>query len=484
MVVILVVGLVLRSYKALQLFQYSHDQDLLGWFVRDVVVNQHLRLVGQETSSHGVFIGPFFYYLTIPFYFLTKMDPAGTLLLSIIFGGAAIGSVYFVLKEIVSRRVGLIGALVYALSVLIVFTDREVDPTMPVMLWTIWYLFALARILKGQKYGYLIVGLLVGLIWSLNLQFIILLPLILVAQILSKKRINFKELVVGVGIAVVLNIPFMAFEARHGFQQTKAIFASLTTSKDYVAGTATGLAKVDRVMQLVYKNTTNLFGANVLNTDVKIVFWLLVLGSVYLMYTKKIKWFGIMLVLWQAIYILFFSKVSLNISEYYLNGMNIVWILIFAAGVDVVMQNKNKIVKTVGYLAIGLFVVVNVYSFTTRPVNADGYIERKAVIEYIKTDAAAHNYPCVSLSFITSPGNNLGYRYFTWELGLKTKPISTKVPVYSIVFPHSMVDRIDKSFGALGLVLPDYKRYNDNVIQKVCEGADFTTTEPMFGFTN
>ncbi len=483
LILVLITGLFLRSYHPFALFQYSHDQDLAGWFVRDVLISHHLRLIGQETSSHGIFIGPFFYYLQIPFYLLTRLDPAGALLLPIILGVFTIWSVYFVLKEIFNRNVGLVGALVYALSVLVIFTDREVDPTMPVMLWTVWYLFALSRILKNQKNAYVIIGFLVGLIWSLNLQLVILLPLILLAQIFSKKKINLNELFVGGFIAFLMNIPFIAFEVRHGFQQTKSLLLSLTTSKDYVAGTAIGFtSKLDRTMQLVYKNTTNLFGGNILNIDVKVIFWILVSVFLYLVWKKKInKKLAVLLFLWQVIYVLFFSKVSLNLSEYYLNGMNIIWILIAASGVNSLFQSRK--LKIIGLLLIAVFIVVNLYSYIIRPVNADGYIERKAVLSYIKSDAAIHNYPCVSLSFITSPGNDLGYRYFTWELGLKTKPISLQVPVYSIVFPLSKVDKFDKSIGSLGVVKPDYKRYNDKVVQKACEGFDYTTTQPMFGFT-
>ncbi len=483
LIVILVLGLFLRAWHPLQLFQYGHDNDLGGWIVRDVLVNHHLRLIGQETSSHGIFIGPYFYYLQIPFYLLTAMDPSGILVLSSILGIFAIFSIYFVLKEMFNKNVGFIGSFIYAVSVLIVFTDREVVPTMPVVLWTVWFLYALSRILKNKKNAYLIIGVLVGLIWSINLQLVILLPLVLLAQILSKKRINFKELAIGILVALILNIPFGAFELRHGFQQTRALFSSLTTNRDYVSGTSMGFfPKLDRTMQIVYKNTTNMFWDSVFNVPFQITFWLLSLTSVFLVWKKKINLnYGIILFLWQFIYILFFTKVSLNISEYYINGMNVVWIIIFACGVEFLIKNSK--LKLVGIVILLLFTFINMFSFLTRKVNANGYLERKAVIQYIKDDSVKHGYPCVSLSFITSPGNDFGYRYFTWELGLKTKAVTNSVPVYSIVFPLSKVDEFDKSFGALGVVLPDYKRYNDSTIQKACDGSDFTVMEPMFGFT-
>ena len=48
-ILIVVVGLFLRVYKYDQLFGYNHDNDLAGWIVKDIVVDKHLRLIGQET---------------------------------------------------------------------------------------------------------------------------------------------------------------------------------------------------------------------------------------------------------------------------------------------------------------------------------------------------------------------------------------------------------------------------------------------------
>lgn len=74
---ILLISAFFRLYKSPTFFLYGHDQDLIGWFIRDVLENHHIRLVGQETSTQGIFIGPYFYYFLIPFYLLTKLDAIG-----------------------------------------------------------------------------------------------------------------------------------------------------------------------------------------------------------------------------------------------------------------------------------------------------------------------------------------------------------------------------------------------------------------------
>ena len=104
LVVILLLGLFFRTYNALEYFQYGHDQDLAGWFVRDVVENKHLRLIGQETSTQGIFIGPIYYYMLVPFYMLFGMDPAGGIVMITLLGMFSIFSVYFVFKKVFTER--------------------------------------------------------------------------------------------------------------------------------------------------------------------------------------------------------------------------------------------------------------------------------------------------------------------------------------------------------------------------------------------
>ena len=168
LLVILVVGFLLRTYQIEERFLYSHDHDLLGWFVRDVLYNRHLRLIGQETSTQGVFIGGLFYYLAIPFYLLTGLDPIGGVLLTISVGFLGIWSFYFCLSRVFDKNVGLISTFVYAVSFYTVYNDREAVPTMPVFIWSLWYFYSLFLILKGkQKKGFLLSAVLIYLIWHL-----------------------------------------------------------------------------------------------------------------------------------------------------------------------------------------------------------------------------------------------------------------------------------------------------------------------------
>lgn len=481
LILILGVGLFFRTYKFKDLFLYGHDQDLLGWFIRDVVENKHVRLIGQETSTQGVFIGPLFYYLMIPFYLIGNMDPIYTTFAVSLIGIFAIWSSYFVIKEISNKVAGLIAAFVYSFSFYTIFTDREVVPTMPLMLWSIWFLYVLYLLYKkDQKNGFLLAGVLIGLIWHINVSLVIVIPLLLISFIKSKAKLNLSSLSVGLVTIFILVLPLITFEIRHGFLQTKAVITSFTSDQhDIVEGTD----KFKRVIHLVSKNISGLFVGSLDGIKYEHLLFILLGLYLYLVYKKEIKNpFNVLIGVWIIVFISFFSLYSKIVSEYYLNGLTIVWIYIFSVSVSILWKSKDT--KIFSIIILILFALFNSDKYFHISINKSGYIERKELVQEIKDDSRERGYPCVSISYITKPGYNLGYRYFFYLMDLKMKKVSEHIPVYTIVYP--LDDKLfptNNTFGAIGLIYPDYKKYDKELVKSGCEGDNINMVEPMYGLT-
>src|SRR5690606_9068199 len=98
---VLLAGILLRVINIEKRFYFGHDHDLAMWFVRDVVYNNHLRLIGQQTSTEGIFIGPLYYYLVIPFVMLGGFSALGLVATTILIGLFGVWSAYYVFKEII-----------------------------------------------------------------------------------------------------------------------------------------------------------------------------------------------------------------------------------------------------------------------------------------------------------------------------------------------------------------------------------------------
>lgn len=125
---VVLLAIFFRTYDIVGRFDFAHDGDLYSWIVKDIVVDKHLRLIGQQTTAMGIFIGPLFYYMLIPFFILTRMDPIGALIPITIFGIATVISYYFVFLKLFNKTVGLIASFLYAVLLVPVYFDLRVVP--------------------------------------------------------------------------------------------------------------------------------------------------------------------------------------------------------------------------------------------------------------------------------------------------------------------------------------------------------------------
>lgn len=476
---ILLVGFILRIYKYDELFLYGHDHDLAGWFVRDVVFNKHLRLIGQETSTAGIYIGPIYYYLLIPFYALTKFDPIGGVIMIALLGIFSIWSVYFTFNKIFGRKEALIATFFYAISFYTIENDRQVFPTTPVITWTFWYFYSLDLIVKGKfKKGFTMAGILIGLIWHLNVALVLLLPLLVLAIILSRKKPEKKKCYRGLLFMFMLSIPLILFEAKHNFIQVRSLVSSFTSDQGSIYK---GIEQLRRVLYILGKNLSGLM----MGSFEKFPYIYLLLGFIFLflfLYYKRAIQVKIstIILFWFALYVSFFSLYSKNLSEYYLNGTVVLFLLVLTSSITFLLKNRTW--KYLGVIIMALFAVFNFHRFFfNQYMNRSGYIERKGVVNLIKEDAEKNDYPCVAISYITGPGYDLGYRYFLWLYNIKVKKPSSLAPVYTIVYPLRDDIKVDKTIGAIGLIYPDYSSYNTERVKKSCEGENVNITEPMWG---
>ena len=479
LILIIAVGIFFRLYKSVIYFPYGHDNDLAGWVIKDILLNKHLRLVGQETSTQGIYIGALYYYLLIPFYLLTKMEPTGGIILSAILGAFTIWSTYFVFKEIFKKKeIGLIGAAICAVSYAFVMNDRGNVPTTPVILWSVWFLYAVSSLLlKKNTTSFILLGVLIALTWHLNVTLVLLTILIPAALIITRWKFDFRKVFWGLSAFFVTSIPFFAFELRHNFLQTRAVISSFLLNQ---GSELTLVEQAKRVLHIFSQIVTNIFWypPQRLNFILPLI---LLVALIYLAVKKKIsKNLTGILILWSILPVVFFSFYSKQVSEYYLNSVLIIALSVISLSLYYILTSKYRVI---GFLLLGLFAYINFYKFFTYQDSRQGYIWRRALVLDIKRSALEHGYPCVAVSYITNPGYELGYRYFFWLTGMHVNRPDSGAPVYTIVFPLKDIFPTHKNFGALGLIYPDYKRYTKGGVEKSCSGQNSNLTDPMFGYT-
>ncbi|MEK9201152.1 MAG: glycosyltransferase family 39 protein [Patescibacteria group bacterium] len=462
-----------RGYQLVERFAYDHDSDLSAWIVKDITIDHHLRLIGQQTSSKGLFIGPLFYYSLIPFFVIANFDPIGTAYYSIAVGVFGVLSLYFVVTRVLGHKTAFFAALLYATSFLISSTERQVVPTTVIFVWSIWFVYAIYLINQGKRFGLIITSILLALAWHIQLVLIIASLPLLSLVIVRLKKFAFKDFVLAGLVLVVLSAPLILFEIRHDFIQFRSLFFSFEIAEELPR---TLSQKVSHVFTLVKKNANFIFWVRPQKFHDAAVPGIILIGSILLLIRKKLPTYLLVIFsAWFGIFILFFISNHINLSEYYFNGLNIAWIILAAA----ILAHLRKF----GWLLLIAIVVYNLYILVTFPINRSGYQYRKQMVDLIATDAAAHSYPCIAISYMTEPGYELGYRYLFWLKDMHVNRPDSNSPVYTIVFPHKLANRLDHTVGALGLVLPDYSRYNETGVKESCSGENSNITDPMFGFT-
>ncbi|MBI4029479.1 MAG: hypothetical protein HY376_03900 [Candidatus Blackburnbacteria bacterium] len=478
---ILAIGLFFRIYQPVSRLEFAHDGDLYSWIVKDIAVDHHIRLIGQQTSAMGIFIGPFFYYMLVPFFLLFKMDPIGGVVPITMIGIATIFSYYWVFAKLFNKTVGLIGAFLQAVLLSPVYFDRAVVPSTPTNLWIIWYFFCVVSITRGKYKVLWILGLLVGLIWHIHIALLPPLIAIPIAIILSQRLPHKKDILGFLTSLTFTSIPLLLFEFRHNFSQTKSLYVNFF--QNHGAG-GVGWEKINLVAIYLGHNLERLFFfPNSTHLKMQSIAFLSLLLPLILYFIKVLKIKEtVVIYVWIVGVILFYGFSSSQLSEYYLTNVEVVYMALVSLVFFRLTQNR----KIGRWAILGLLLVVLVKNFNffiKEERFKKGYKERKAAAEFITQDAEDKSFPCIAISYVTPPGENVGFRYFFWMNNLHVNEPSSGSPVYTIVFPKDYIDASARAlFGQIKVVGPDNVASKDKIAQS-CSGENSNLTDPMFGFT-
>ncbi len=288
---LLVSALALRLYNLSNGMIFIGDQ---GWFylsARDLLIKGIIPLVGITSSHTWLHQGPLWTYMLALGFLIFKFNPLSGAYITIFTGLLSILAIYLVGANIFSKKVGLISAFLYAFSPLIVFYDRmPFDPT-PIPLFTILYILAIYKWIKGNIKYFPLILFLIAVLYNLELStFILFFPFLLIFLygLIKKKQWltglkNSRILIYSALAVIVPMFPIIVYDSTHGFTQT-IIFLGWTVYKPFSflikhsSGSFTG--NLYRVLVFLGQNIQKL----VLQSNFLISLLLFILSSAYLIY--------------------------------------------------------------------------------------------------------------------------------------------------------------------------------------------------------
>jgi 4-amino-4-deoxy-L-arabinose transferase-like glycosyltransferase len=213
-------------------FLGDEGRDVL--IVMHMIVNHKFTLLGPTASVGGFFLGPIYYYFMLPFLWAFKLDPVGPAVMVALFGIATIYLVYKTGTDFFNKLAGLIAASIYAASPLVIAYSRSSWNPNIVPFFSLCLLYYLWKlVVKPGKYDAIIIGIALGIGIQLHYLFLFLFVVVGVWYLLQIRRIHFFRTVIKTIVGFIIGfLPFLAFEVRHGFPNTKSIIQFLLAGKD------------------------------------------------------------------------------------------------------------------------------------------------------------------------------------------------------------------------------------------------------------
>ncbi|MBA3723904.1 MAG: glycosyltransferase family 39 protein [Candidatus Levybacteria bacterium] len=442
---------ILLGAAFLRLYRVSDYMTFLGDEGRDVLVVKgilegNLTLLGPRASAGDFFTGPVYYYMMTPFLWLSQYDPVGPAIMVGLFGVATVFLIYLVGKNMFNERAGLIAAALYAVSPLVLQYSRSSwNPnTLPFFsLLTMYVLYKAITTARSWKY-YILTGFLLGICIQLHYISLFLAVAVAISLFIMNWYLNGKIKVLQT-ITYYLQIflgfligfsPFIAFEFRHDFQNTKAI-STFVTNDTVQNGYATYNAFYEPIADVFFRTFARLVFAfpnpveyplfPLLGLQLAgLVIIIMAIAAIAMLFKHKNKFAVMLLFVWLIVGILLFGLYKKPIYDYYLVFMFPLPFLLMGYLLAKVSElKKGKFMY--GALITGIVVVslllVNIANnpFTKPPNKQKDQVKNIAEFIISKLDNKPFNFALIT------PGNSdHAYRYYLEIMG--RRPITIETP--------------------------------------------------------
>ena len=231
LVLIMGLAIFLRLYNLTYHVQFTFDQGR-DFLVLQDMVGGDLKLVGPTTGIDGFHLGPFFYYLLLPAFYLGGGSPHVVALWLALLVTASLPFFYLLLKRVAIERRALWGLFLLVICLRSIQDARLIwNPslTAPTLIISAW-----AMVESRFKPKLLVIGLLFyGLCLQTEFAYAIFLaPLYLWWIFRLRSYYSSKLLIVSAAVFLATLAPQLAFEIKHQFIMTRSLLAALTDQTD------------------------------------------------------------------------------------------------------------------------------------------------------------------------------------------------------------------------------------------------------------
>lgn len=214
--VLLFLLIILRFYKSVDWFSFNFDEEYQASLAWAQVKDFHPIWIGVSASNFGFYLGPAFTYLNALLFWISKGDPSILAYFSSTFGIVTTFSLYFVTTKIFSKKVGLISAILYGFSGLIIYFDRRFWNPTPIAFITVWLLYSFYQAEKDTRW-YILSTVLMATGLHIHLSLMVYWPLFLGLIVKNFHKIKPKTWLLSAVSYLIIVSPLIVFDLNHHF---------------------------------------------------------------------------------------------------------------------------------------------------------------------------------------------------------------------------------------------------------------------------
>lgn len=409
--------LILGSF--LRLYRINHLATFLGEQGRDLLIARQilggkLTLLGPPTSISNVHFGPFYHYFNALFLIIFNYEPVGPAVGFAVLSIISIYLIYKFAKNFQRPEVGLLAALLFSVSPLMVEQGKSMFNSSFIIYFSIYSYWAFSEYIIKRKILFLLLcGFFAGLSFQSNFLSVGLI-ISLVYFLFNQKIKLSKQIYFYIG-AVFAVLPYLVFEFRHDFFNIRAFFQLSS------AGKAVNLSIIG-FMERIVENYYLLIKYSVgLRNEYLSLFisFLIIIGIIYLNKDKKRK---NKLLLMLCVNTLIFGLVFISLYpgemlQHYLGSLYFFIFVILAILFETLLLAKQKIIYG---LLITVYLLFNLSQVKLTAQN--GYnmpkgwtIEEVKKVSQIINNSGDKNYNIAAL--LDGDTRAYPYRYLLGILG-------------------------------------------------------------------
>lgn len=371
LLVFFVIGFILRFYLIPQNLFFGPEQGIDFLSIHNIVANYQLTLIGSKTDIEGVFHGPFYYYLAMFPFLLSKGSPVVVISFFILFHAFSAITIYFLGKELYSKRVGLISSFIYTFSyAAIVYSRWLANPPLSLPFSILFFLF-LIRFIKGDNKSLLLTALMAGLLGQSEfINFIFFIPILIVAFLINIRR--FKQVPVLITIlSFVIFVLFsfgtyLIFDIRHQYLISKSLINLLTGNTGYYVSYSNSFLSG----LLLFGQTFNdyILGYN----HPMVIFEGIAFIIVCIYYVMRRKKYSYILLLWTLLPVIILIILHHALLPHFFISIAGGYILGWAYLIDLICQKNIKL----GFIILaGVTIGSIIFYIQTVPLNQNIYFQ-------------------------------------------------------------------------------------------------------------